>query len=139
VQGVTSVAQVGYYARTSLQMASSGSEAPVYSKPGEGSSKLYLLSYKVPWCTALQCSAVQCSVVQCSAVQCCAVQCNVVQCSEPPPGQGSWVVAKDPFAGPSTMQYRMFQESRGSSLPLEGAPWTVGTEGEVQSSAMFAR
>jgi hypothetical protein len=28
-------------------MTSSGSEAPVYSKPGEGSSKLYLFSYKV--------------------------------------------------------------------------------------------
>ena len=77
---------VGYYGRTELQMGGVGSEAPVYSKPGEGSSKLYLFSYK-----------------------------------------GSWVVAKDPFAGPTTMQYRMFQDSSGSSLPLDSLPWTVKT------------
>ena len=37
--------QVGYYSKTDLQMG--GGEAPVYSKPGEGSSKLYLFYYKV--------------------------------------------------------------------------------------------
>ena len=77
---------VGYYGRTELQMGGVGSEAPVYSKPGIGSSKLYLFSYK-----------------------------------------GSWVVAKDPFAGPTTMQYRMFQDSSGSDLPLDSLPWTVKT------------
>ena len=77
---------VGYYGRTELQMGEAGNEAPVYSKPGEGSSKLYLFSYK-----------------------------------------GSWVVAKDPFAGPTSMRYRMFQDSAGSNLPLDSLPWTVKT------------
>ena len=68
---------VGYYARTDLQMGTTGSEAPVYTKPGQGSSKLYLFPYK-----------------------------------------GSWVVGPDPFAGPNTMQFRMFQVTRPPPNPL---------------------